>query len=68
MVIATNLTFVCFVCKEKIVKKILILKNERPDKFRKLHYSTGIVKKNYLIPNKSFMYSSIFFPDAFVSS
>ena len=44
IVIATNLTSICCVYKEKIAKNDSYRRTERPYKFRKLEYSTRIVK------------------------
>ena len=41
---------------EKIVKNDSDRRKKRPYKFRKLQYSTRIVKKINFIPNKSFRY------------
>ena len=47
MVIATNPTSICCVYKEKIVKEDSHRRTQRPQKFRKLQYSTRIVKNQF---------------------
>ena len=70
MVITANLTSICCVYKEKIVKNdsYHVFRTQRPYKFRKLQYLTWIVKK--LISNHSEILQLIIidFFDAFVYS
>ena len=66
MVIATNLTSVCCVYKEKIVKKDSYRRTKRLYKFRKFQYSTWIIKNsdittyNHRFLFDAFVYSSYF--------